>query len=40
MTLFDFYPILIQLILALMIGIVILVASHVFGQRSYAFYII
>lgn len=34
MTLFDFYPILIQLILALMIGVVILVASHVFGQRS------
>ena len=34
MTLFDFYPILIQLILALLIGVVILVASHLFGQRS------
>lgn len=34
MTLGEYYPILVQIILALSIGVIILVASHIFGQRS------
>jgi NADH-quinone oxidoreductase subunit A len=34
MQIADYYPILIQLILVLGIGVTVLVASHIFGQRS------
>ena len=34
MTLGEYYPILVQISLALGIGVIILVASHIFGQRS------
>jgi NADH-quinone oxidoreductase subunit A len=34
MSLVDYFPILLQIILALTLSIGILVASHVFGQRS------
>ncbi len=39
MTLADYLPVLIQVILAVGIGIAILVASHVFGQRAKGNYI-
>tara|TARA_B100001778_G_C18554781_1_gene614775 strand:- start:1048 stop:1422 length:375 start_codon:yes stop_codon:yes gene_type:complete len=34
MSLSDYYPILVQLSLACSAGVVILIASHIFGQRS------
>jgi NADH-quinone oxidoreductase subunit A len=34
MSLGEYYPILVQIALALSIGVIILVASHIFGQRS------
>lgn len=34
MTLGEYYPILVQISLALGIGVIILAASHIFGQRS------
>ena len=34
MSLGEYYPILVQISLALGIGVIILVASHIFGQRS------
>jgi NADH-quinone oxidoreductase subunit A len=34
MELSDYYPILVQISLAFSMGIIILVASHIFGQRS------
>ncbi len=34
MQIADYYPILIQLFIAASIGVVILVASHIFGQRG------
>lgn len=34
MEIADYYPILVQITLALGIGVVILVASHIFGQRG------
>ena len=34
MTLFDYLPVLIQILLAVGMGVGILVASHIFGQRS------
>ena len=34
MSLGEYYPILVQIALALGIGVIILVASHIFGQRS------
>jgi NADH-quinone oxidoreductase subunit A len=34
MELSDYYPILVQVSLAFSMGIIILVASHIFGQRS------
>lgn len=34
MELSDYYPILVQVTLAFSMGIIILVASHIFGQRS------
>lgn len=34
MSLGEYYPIFVQIALALGIGVIILVASHIFGQRS------
>lgn len=34
MSLGEYYPIIVQIALALGIGVIILVASHIFGQRS------
>ena len=34
MELSDYYPILVQISLAFGMGIIILVVSHIFGQRS------
>ena len=34
MQIADYYPILIQILIAASIGVVVLVASHVFGQRG------
>ena len=34
MSLGDYYPVLVQLSLACSAGVVILIASHIFGQRS------
>lgn len=34
MQIADYYPVLIQLLIAASIGVVVLVASHIFGQRG------
>lgn len=39
MTLADYLPVLIQIVLAVGIGVAILVASHLFGQRAKGNYI-
>lgn len=36
MHLFEYYPILVQIVWAIGIGVIVLVASHVFGQRGQA----
>jgi NADH-quinone oxidoreductase subunit A len=34
MLIADYYPILVQILIASSIGVVVLVASHIFGQRG------